>query len=100
LVLSDTYYPGWEVYVDEKRDKIYKANYCFRAVALSKGKHKVKFAYNPLSFRIGLYVSLTTLLLIISFIIYTLEQSRTKVLPLLAKGKKRKQEDKEEKINI
>jgi len=100
LVLSDTYYPGWEVYVDEKRDKIYKANYCFRAVALSKGKHKVKFAYNPLSFRIGLYLSLTALLLILSFIIYTLEQSRTKVLPLLAKGKKRKQEDKEEKINI
>jgi hypothetical protein len=60
LVLSDTYYPGWKVYVDGREDRIYQADYLFRAVSLEEGKHVVEFRYNPLSFRIGLAISLVT----------------------------------------
>jgi hypothetical protein len=60
LVLSDTYYPGWKVYVDGREDKIYQADYLFRAVFLKQGRHVVEFRYNPLSFRIGLAISLAT----------------------------------------
>lgn len=63
LVLLDTYYPGWEVYVDGIKDKIYRANYLFRAVYLSKGNHTVEFSYNPFTFKIGLFISLATLFL-------------------------------------
>jgi hypothetical protein len=53
LVLSDTYYPGWKVFVDRDPKKIYRANYAFRAVPLSAGTHWVELVYNPLSFRLG-----------------------------------------------
>lgn len=63
LVLSDTYYPGWNAYVDGIATKIFGANYLMRAVALSEGTHWVVFRYEPLSFKIGLYITLSSLFL-------------------------------------
>ncbi len=70
LFLSDTYYPGWNAYVDGKRTKIYTADYAFRAVYFPKGEHTVEFKYEPISFKIGLGVSALSLFLLvmISFI--------------------------------
>jgi hypothetical protein len=58
LYLSDTWYPGWRAYVDGKETKVYRANLAFRAVELPKGKHTVLFRYVPISFYIGLFLSL------------------------------------------
>lgn len=58
LVLADSYYPGWRVYVDEKEQKILRANLFFRGVSLSAGEHVVEFRYEPRSFVVGLYTSL------------------------------------------
>jgi len=60
LVLSDTYYPGWRAYVDGEEKEILRANYAFRAVPLESGQHTVLFKYNPLSFKVGLVISLAT----------------------------------------
>jgi hypothetical protein len=65
LVLADAYYPGWRVYVDGKEEKIYRANLFFRAVKLAAGAHRVEFRYEPRSFQIGLWISLTTLAVIV-----------------------------------
>jgi hypothetical protein len=62
LVLADSYYPGWRAYMDGKEEKILRANLFFRAVKLDAGEHRVEFRYEPRSFRIGLAVSLATLL--------------------------------------
>lgn len=67
LVLSDTYYPGWKVYIDGKEGKIYRGNYIMRTVQLDKGEHLVKFVYEPLSFQIGFYVSLATILVLLAY---------------------------------
>lgn len=61
LVLADAFYPGWRVYVDGKKEKILRANFFFRGVSLSAGEHLVDFRYEPVSFTIGLTVSLVTL---------------------------------------
>ena len=61
LVLTDTYYPGWQVYINGKRGKIYRADYALRAVHLDKGTSKVKFIYEPMTFEIGLYFTLFVL---------------------------------------
>jgi hypothetical protein len=61
LVLLDSWYPGWKVYVDGKEDKIYKTNYLFRGVFLTKGRHQVKFVYDPITFKIGAWISIITL---------------------------------------
>jgi len=61
LVLSDSYYPGWKVEVDGRPDKIYKAYHFLRAVYLDKGRHIVRFTFDPLSYKIGKYISLSTI---------------------------------------
>ena len=64
LVLADSYYPGWKVFVDGKQSKILQANHFFRGVDLEAGNHVVEFKYEPLSFKIGLAISLCTLLIL------------------------------------
>lgn len=58
LVLADTYYPGWKAFVDDREEKIYRANYLFRAVPIKAGNHTVEFVYKPASFYKGLYVTI------------------------------------------
>ncbi len=53
LVLSDTYYPGWKAFVDGTPQKIYRANYAFRAVPLGAGTHRLEFVYDPMSLKLG-----------------------------------------------
>jgi uncharacterized membrane protein YfhO len=71
LFISDVYYPGWKAYVDGKESKIYQANLVFRAVFLGKGKHTVKFMFRPKTFIAGLIISVSTFLLVIAFLVYT-----------------------------
>lgn len=62
LILADLFYPGWRVFVDGKESEIMNVNDLFRAVKLTKGEHRVKFIYDPFSFKLGAWVSLFTLL--------------------------------------
>jgi hypothetical protein len=43
MVMSDTYYPTWKVFVDGKESKIYKTNHAFRGVYIPKGNHFIIF---------------------------------------------------------
>ena len=69
LFLSDNYYSGWKAFLDGKETKIYRANYAFRAIAVPSGEHQITFSYQPLSFKLGLTISLiSTISLIICFL--------------------------------
>ncbi|MCL4418709.1 YfhO family protein [Patescibacteria group bacterium] len=57
LFLSDPYFSGWKAYVDNRRTEIYLADYTFRAVVVPGGKHIVRFIYDPISFKIGVYAA-------------------------------------------
>jgi hypothetical protein len=48
LFLADPYYPNWKAKVNGKEEKIYRANYAFRAVKVPKGESKVEFYYTYL----------------------------------------------------
>ena len=65
LVLTDNYYPGWQVTVNGKHQKILRADYSFRGVVVPKGQSIIKFSYIPESFLIGVYLSLLGILGII-----------------------------------
>ena len=62
LVMSEINYPGWRVYVDGERKEIFTGNYLFRTIPLEKGHHDIRFTFSPLSFRIGVIISITALL--------------------------------------
>jgi len=58
LILSDTWYPGWQATIDGVSTRIYRANYLFRAVRVTPGEHQVRFEYQPLSFWTGAFISI------------------------------------------
>jgi len=60
LVLSEVYYPGWRAYVDGRAQAVLRANYAFRAVYLEPGYHEVRLVFEPLSWKLGLGISLAT----------------------------------------
>ena len=64
LVLSDNYYPGWKAYVDGEETQIYRTNYTFRSIFLPKGMHSIIFKYQPESLKIGIAISVGSLILL------------------------------------
>ncbi|MFH0863548.1 MAG: YfhO family protein [Candidatus Gottesmanbacteria bacterium] len=72
LVLADTYYPGWQATIDNQPTKIYRANYNFRAISVSPGRHTIIFSFKPTYWQIGLIISAVFLGLSISGIIFSL----------------------------
>jgi hypothetical protein len=68
LVLSDTWFPGWQAKIDGERVDLYKANYLFKAVYMPIGEHTVEFIYRPLSFILGGTLSLFSWLFLGAFL--------------------------------
>jgi hypothetical protein len=68
LVLNDSDYPGWNVYVDGRRSHWITANYLFRGVLLQPGRHLLRFAYEPASFTAGALISAAGLICLIGFL--------------------------------
>ncbi len=58
LVLTDGWYPQWEVSVDGEPTPIRRANLLFRAVALRAGNHRVVFTYRARALLTGGLISL------------------------------------------
>ena len=57
LVLSESAYPGWEVYVNGEEQKVLWLNFFFQGVEMAAGQHEVEFVYRPRNF--SLYVGLS-----------------------------------------
>lgn len=86
LVLADTHFPGWRVYVDGKEEKLLRANYFFRGVAIPAGEHSVDFKYEPLPFKVGLYVSLTTAIILCLVTLILLVRARRRISAIRSRG--------------
>ena len=76
IVLNDTYYPGWEVYIDGAKETLYRANGIFRGVVCPEGKHDILFKYNPKALKLGGLISIVSVLTVICilFVLYFNEQ--------------------------
>jgi hypothetical protein len=57
VVTTDTYYPGWNAYLDDDRVAVYRANLAFRAVYVPAGTHLLEYRYEPRSFRCGVLLA-------------------------------------------
>jgi len=68
LVLTDNFYPGWRAIVDGEETPIYPANSTFRALALGKGVHTIKFEYAPLTRKLGIAGTSISIILLSVFL--------------------------------
>jgi hypothetical protein len=67
LFATERYAPGWRAYVDGRETKVYKANFCFRAISIPRGNHIVRFQYKPIVYRPLLWISWTLALIVIAY---------------------------------
>ena len=72
LLLTDTYFPGWQATVNGDAAPIYPANVLFRAVAIPQGSSTVEFTYQPASWRWGVRISLAALFIWLMILLYPL----------------------------
>ena len=70
LVLSDTYYPGWEAEIDGQPTKLYVVNTVLRGVAVPAGSHQVEFIYRPRAVIYGALISAMTLVALLSLAVW------------------------------
>lgn len=70
LFLSDIFYPGWNAFVDGKKTKVYRADYSFRAISVTKGAHTIVFRYQPLSFMLGTMITFLSSASMLVFILH------------------------------
>ncbi|MSP12875.1 MAG: hypothetical protein EXR62_07950 [Chloroflexi bacterium] len=62
LVLSDVFYPGWVVRINGQSATPLRAYGLLRAVALPSGQWRVEWSYEPLTVRLGLFISILVVL--------------------------------------
>ena len=61
VVLADVYYPGWTLTIDGAPAPVYRVNRMMRGAAVSSGRHKLIYSYQPNSFRYGLIITCSAL---------------------------------------
>jgi hypothetical protein len=64
LVLSDTYYPGWQASVDGKPAHIFRTDYVLRGLVVPAGQHRVYFVFCPQTLLVGFIITVVTLLIL------------------------------------
>ena len=59
MVISDSFYPGWQATIDNQKTEILAADANWQAIFLPEGNHQITMSYQPLSLKIGASLSLT-----------------------------------------
>ena len=57
VVLSEWHYPAWKAWMDGREAPVLRADYALRAVAVTPGAHRIRFAYSSRMFKLGLLIS-------------------------------------------
>ena len=77
LVLTDSYFPGWQAWIDGRPVEVERANYLFRAVAVPPGEHTIEWRYRPTSLLVGALISAGGLAVMVALATRGLAMRRT-----------------------
>ncbi|HJT25394.1 MAG TPA: hypothetical protein VJ873_12530, partial [bacterium] len=58
IVSSETAYPGWKLRVNGRERPVETINHSFRGMVLYDGETKASFSFEPVTFRLGFFLSL------------------------------------------
>ena len=65
LFLSQQEFPGWRAFIDGRGVPIHRAQHLFQAVEVGRSDKVAEFIYEPRSFRLGLFLSLVSAMLLV-----------------------------------
>jgi len=66
LVISQTHYPGWRASVDGDKLDVVPTNLTLTGVPVPPGAHEVQVVFEPLSFRIGLALTILSMIILLA----------------------------------
>jgi len=69
LILSQTYYPGWQAYLNNQPVPLYRVNVVQQGVIIPAGYHEVELRFEPSSFWWGSIGTIVALLICVGLII-------------------------------
>jgi hypothetical protein len=75
LVYNGIYFPGWEAYVNGRKTPLLRANHAFQSVALPDTHWTVRLIYRPHLFRIGLMITLFTIVCVVVAVVARFSKS-------------------------
>jgi hypothetical protein len=78
VVLSQSMYPGWKVYVDGKSSPLLRTNAMFQGVEVGPGQHRVRFAFESGTVRAGATVSSISLLIVLGLALWPMIRRRAR----------------------
>lgn len=70
LVFSESYYPGWKAYIDDKHTTVYKIDGLLQGIIVSKGEHNIIFKYEPDSLMIGGLITFITIIVLGALLLF------------------------------
>lgn len=74
MAILETWFPGWQAQVNGKDQPIEKLAATFRWISIPKGISTINLAYRPLSWRIGLWLSVCGLILLAAGIVQSVRK--------------------------
>lgn len=88
LVIKNNYYPEWELYINDKKQSIYKTNLIHMGFFIQKGKNTIELRYGNKAFKEGLIVAIVVFI-VYSFIIARSSRLRSNDKTLYSSTKRR-----------
>lgn len=83
ILYADNYSRGWQAYnIDNPKEKyeIICADYIYKAIPINEGNHKIRIEYKPLSFIIGMWVSIPSwIIFLVLFIFFSIKKYSIKI---------------------
>ena len=72
LIISDSWYPGWQAKIDNTKIDIQKFDGIFKSISVPAGERTVEISYKPMGFKLGYLI---TALTFFGFLAYTSKRS-------------------------
>ncbi len=75
--------------VDGKDTEIYRADYLFMAIPIPAGKHSIELRYRPAGFRVGVWISSLSVVVMALLLAFDLAHRRTRRMSPWMKAEKK-----------
>lgn len=92
LVLGEKFYKGWQARVDGEPAKIYRVNYLLRGVYVTPGEHKVEFVFDPLPFKVGKTLTLSSFAIFLLMLGREVMHNKRREVEVVSQPKKKKKD--------
>jgi hypothetical protein len=85
--MLQSYYKGWEVFIDNKQADIFVSNYLTMSVLIPQGEHKIIFKYKNPAIIMAAIISYTSFFILLIFLsVYWLKKNQNKFAVILIWG--------------